>query len=129
LILFLSCDLFLLFLLIFFIMWLLFPLIFFNRVTYFSFFPWFFQLCDLIGDNCIVFENFTASIGGVNCEFDGCKYLFYWLRFASTVKLHLRPSNPQLTPPTLKIQYCYSYSYVILPTSDLYILRCYPSLS
>ena len=31
--------------------------------------------------------------------------------------LHLRPSNPQLPPPTLKIQYCYSlnwtYSYII----------------
>ena len=28
--------------------------------------------------------------------------------FASPVKLHLRPSNPQLTPPTLQIQYYYS---------------------
>jgi hypothetical protein len=28
----------------------------------------------------------------------------------SPVKLHLRPSNPQLTPPTLQIQYCYSLS-------------------
>jgi len=24
-----------------------------------------------------------------------------------TVKLHLRPSNPQLTPPTIPMQYCY----------------------
>ena len=24
------------------------------------------------------------------------------------LKLHLRPSNPQLTPPTLQTQYCYS---------------------
>jgi hypothetical protein len=32
------------------------------------------------------------------------------------VKQHLRPSNPQLTPTTLQIQYCYSYSYEILPT-------------
>ena len=31
-----------------------------------------------------------------------------FLRFASPVKLHLRPSNPQLTPPTLQMQYCYS---------------------
>ena len=35
----------------------------------------------------------------VNYGFDGRKY---------PVKLHLRPSNPQLTPPTLQIQYCYS---------------------
>jgi hypothetical protein len=28
----------------------------------------------------------------------------------SPVKLHLRPSNQQLTPPTLQIQYCYSLS-------------------
>ena len=31
----------------------------------------------------------------------------------SPVKLHLRPSNPQLTPPTLQIQYCYSLSIVV----------------
>ena len=30
--------------------------------------------------------------------------------------VYLRPSNPQLTPPTLQIQYCYSYSDEILPT-------------
>jgi hypothetical protein len=47
-------------------------------------------------------------IGGVNCGFDGRKYLFYWLRFALPVQWHLQPSNPQLTPPTLQIQYCYS---------------------
>ena len=35
------------------------------------------------------------------------------LRFASPVKLHLRPSNPQLTPPTLPIQYCYSLNRYI----------------
>jgi hypothetical protein len=28
--------------------------------------------------------------------------------WASPVKWHLRPSNPQLTPSTLQIQYCYS---------------------
>jgi hypothetical protein len=39
---------------------------------------------------------------------DGRKYPFYWLRFASPVKLHLRSSNPQLTHPTLQIQYCHS---------------------
>jgi hypothetical protein len=31
-----------------------------------------------------------------------------WIGFTSPVKLHLRLSNPQLTPPTLQIQYCYS---------------------
>ena len=31
---------------------------------------------------------------------------------ASPIKLHLRPSNPQLTPPTLQIQYCYSLNTV-----------------
>jgi len=36
--------------------------------------------------------------------------MFYWLRFSSPVKRHFRPSNPQLTPPTLQIQYCYSLS-------------------
>jgi hypothetical protein len=29
-------------------------------------------------------------------------------RFTSPVKRHLRPPNPQLTPPTRQIQYCYS---------------------
>jgi hypothetical protein len=32
-----------------------------------------------------------------------------FVRFKIVVFLnHLRPSNPQLTPPTLQIQYCYS---------------------
>jgi hypothetical protein len=44
---------------------------------------------------------------GVKCGFDGRKYLYYWLHFVSPVKRHLRLSNPQLTPPTLQIQYCY----------------------
>jgi hypothetical protein len=44
---------------------------------------------------------------------DGRKYPFYWLRFASPVKLHLRLSNPQLTPPTLQIQYYYSLNRLI----------------
>jgi hypothetical protein len=82
------------------IMWLLFPLIFFNRVTYFSFFPWFFQSCDLIGDNCIVFENFTASIGDLmaanwvywRCESVACKRIF----------------------ATITIQYSYLHSNVIM---------------
>jgi hypothetical protein len=33
---------------------------------------------------------------------------FYWRREAEPVKLRLRPSNPQLTPTTLQIQYYYS---------------------
>jgi hypothetical protein len=44
-------------------------------------------------------------------------YLFYWLRFASPVKRHLPPPNPQLTPPTLQIQYCYS---LIRTSTDIY---------
>ena len=38
------------------------------------------------------------------------------LTVANAVLLATRPSNLQLTPTTLKIQYCYSYSYEILPT-------------
>ena len=48
-------------------------------------------------------------VGGVNCGFDGRKCRF-------TGDGYLRPSNPQMTPPTLQIQYCYSYSYEILQT-------------
>jgi len=40
-------------------------------------------------NNSTVFEELSVSI-------------------ALPVKLHLRPSNPQLIPPTLQIQYCYS---------------------
>jgi hypothetical protein len=35
---------------------------------------------------------------------------------SKTVTKTPRPSNPQLTPTTLQIQYCDSYSYEILPT-------------
>jgi hypothetical protein len=50
---------------------------------------------------CTVFKELDESI--------------VYLTVANAV--YLRPSNPQLTPPTLQIKYCYSYSYEILPTS------------
>jgi hypothetical protein len=52
-------------------------------------------------NNSIVFEELSVSILWTWRR----KYPFYWLRFASPVKLHLRPSNPQLTPPTLQIRW------------------------
>ena len=42
------------------------------------------------------------------------------IRRKPPVKRHLRPSNPQLTPPTLQIQYCYSLIillYVVKPAN------------
>jgi hypothetical protein len=73
-------------------------------------------------------ENFIKIVG-VNCGFDGRKYPFYWVRFASPVKRHLRPSNPQLTPPTLQIQYCYSLILLRFKASDhpLVIFELLPS--
>ena len=50
------------------------------------------------------------------CGFDSCKCSFTGDAKLSQSNGYLRPSNPQLTPTTLQIQYCYSYSYEILPT-------------
>jgi hypothetical protein len=53
-----------------------------------------------------VFENLSVSIVDLtvaNIHFTGS---------TSPVKLHLRPSNPQLTLPILQIQYCYSLSMI-----------------
>ena len=83
-------------------------------LSYDCYFPWFFsivwlilvfsldffQSCDLIGDNCIVFENFTASIGDLmvanwvywRCDSVACKWIF----------------------ATITIQYSYLHSNVIM---------------
>jgi hypothetical protein len=58
-----------------------------------------------LGDNCIVFENFTASIG----------YLMV------TNWVYLRPSNRQLMQWNFQIQYSYLHSNVIMCV-DVY--RC-----
>ena len=58
-----------------------------------------------LGDNCIVFEAPTASIG--NCW---SQIKFTGDALAETVNGFLRPSNPQLMPLELKIQYCYLHS-------------------
>jgi hypothetical protein len=50
-------------------------------------------------NNSTVFEGLSVSIVDLTVAN---------IRFTSPVKRHLRPSNPQLTPPTLLIQYCYS---------------------
>jgi hypothetical protein len=39
------------------------------------------------------------------------------------VKLHLRPSNPQLTPPTLQIPYCYSLIMLYHNIKELFIKK------
>jgi hypothetical protein len=70
-------------------------------------------------NNSTVFEELSR----VNCGFDGRKYLFYWLRFVSPVKRHLRPSNPQLTPTTLQIQYCYSLILMLIYTMNSHKAR------
>jgi hypothetical protein len=46
------------------------------------------------------------------------RYSFYWLCFASPVKLHLRPSNPQLTPPTLQIHDFFILIFGVLPLAE-----------
>ena len=75
----------------------------FEKCIYFVIYLYVFKLV------CTRWENFIR-IGKTVLYLKSwsCQYPFYWLRFASPVKLHLRPSNPQLTPPTLQIQYCYS---------------------
>jgi hypothetical protein len=40
------------------------------------------------------------------------------LTVACAVKRIVATLSPQVTPPTPQIQYCYSYSYEILPTSE-----------
>jgi hypothetical protein len=54
-------------------------------------------------NNSTVFEEVTVSVVD--------------LTVASPVRRHLRPSNPQLTPPNLQIQYCYS---LIRTSTDVY---------
>jgi hypothetical protein len=64
-----------------------------------------------------------------NCGFDSRKYPFCWLHFTSPVKLHLQPSNPQLTPPYRKIHIPapYNFPYIYLAnniynkTNNIYI--------
>jgi len=56
-------------------------------------------------NNSTVFEELSVSI--VDLTVANICFTDSFL-FASPVKRHLRPSNPQLTPPTLQIQYCYS---------------------
>ena len=50
-------------------------------------------------NNNTVFDEFSVSIEDLTVAN---------IRFTSPVKRHLRPSNPQLTPLTLQIQFCYS---------------------
>ena len=57
-------------------------------------------------NNSTVFEELPVSI----VDLTVANICFNWLRFASPLKRHLRPLKPQLTPPILQIQYCYSWS-------------------
>jgi hypothetical protein len=54
-------------------------------------------------NNSTVFEELSVSIVDLTVT-----NIRFTAGSASSVKLHLQPSNPQLTPPTLQIQYCYS---------------------
>jgi hypothetical protein len=56
-------------------------------------------------NNNTVFDEFSVSIEDLTVAN---------IRFTSPVKRHLRPSNPQLTPLTLQIQFCYSFNLVSL---------------
>jgi len=47
--------------------------------------------------NSTVFEELSVSI--VDLTVANIRFTEYWLCFALPVKPHLRPSNPQLTPP------------------------------
>ena len=58
---------------------------------------------------------------GVNWGF-GLIYLFYWLCYASPSKTSFSPSNPQLTPATIQIQY--SYSLIVCWSYQLYKIFC-----
>ena len=58
------------------------------------------QLWSKLGNNCIVFENFTASVGDV--------------MVANWVNGYLRPWNRQLMPWNFQIQYSYLHSNVIM---------------
>ena len=58
-----------------------------------------------LGDNCIVFENFTASIGDL--------MVANWV-YKLLAMLYLRPLNRQLMPWNFQIQYSYLHSNVIM---------------
>ena len=60
-----------------------------------------------------LFQNLTMSTG--------CRKLKIRQAKTKPVKLHLRPSNPQLTPPTPQIQYCYSLNITPQITQHLIV--------
>jgi len=71
------------------------------KSAYISSFIYFFKLV------CTRWENFIR-IGITVLYLKSCRCQLWILPSQIFVKLHLRPSNPPLTSPTLQIQYCYS---------------------
>jgi hypothetical protein len=63
-----------------------------------------------LGDNCIVFENFTASIGDLMVA----NWVYWRCALAEPVNGYLLPLNRQLMLWNYLIQYSYLHSNVIM---------------